>query len=371
MATLHDLHHPHPIIIPPKYNRPNKISMFDSIYQFGDSISDTGNLVIENPIGATNFANYPYGQTIHHPTGRCSDGLLMIDFFAQYFNVPLLMPFLNKQARFHQGVNFAVAGSTALDSASLLSKGVFSPVTNSSLSVQLKWFHSYLDSVCSNTTSQSQCEKKMQRSLFLIETGGNDYNYALLQNKTVEEVKMNMVPEVVGAIKKAVIQIINQTHANHIIVPGNFPIGCLPIYLSSFQSKDQTQYDELGCLKGLNGFAKVHNKALQEAIKEIKEEYPRSKVVYGDYYNALSSVLRDAVALGFDGQNVHNACCGAADHPNHFYLMKMCGSKDASVCSNPARYISWDGIHFTQQAYSLMSDYLLHQILPSFLPYLD
>ncbi|CAO2825401.1 unnamed protein product [Amaranthus hypochondriacus] len=367
MATLHNLHHhPHPIIISPipKHNHPNKISMFDSIYQFGDSISDTGNLVIENPIGAVNFANYPYGQTIHHSTGRCSDGLLMIDFFAQYFNVPLLLPYLDKQAIFHQGVNFAVAGSTALDSASLLSKGVFSPVTNSSLSVQLKWFQSYLDSVCSKTAFE--CEKKMKKALFVIETGGNDYNYALLQNKTIEEVQMNMVPEVVGAIKKAVIQIINQTHSNHIIVPGNFPIGCLPIYLSSFQSKDQTQYDELGCLKGLNGFAKVHNKALQEAIKEIKEEYPTSNVVYGDYYNALSSVLRDAVALGFDGQNVHNACCGATDHPNNFDLMRMCGSKEASVCSNPARYISWDGIHLTQQAYSRMADYLLHQIAPSF-----
>lgn len=83
-----------------------------------------------------------------------------------------------------------------------------------------------------------------------------------------------MVPEVVGAIKKAVIQIINKIHANHKIHPVNIPIGCLPIYLSSIQSKDQTQYHELICLKGRTRFAKVHNKALQEAMKDKKEEYP-------------------------------------------------------------------------------------------------
>lgn len=35
------------------------------------------------------------------------------------------------------------------------------------------------------------------------ETGGNDYNYALVQGKTTEEAH-NMVPEVVEIIKNAV-----------------------------------------------------------------------------------------------------------------------------------------------------------------------
>ena len=35
------------------------------------------------------------------------------------------------------------------------------------------------------------------------EIGGNDYNYALFQGKTIEEVQ-NIVPDVVRAIKEAV-----------------------------------------------------------------------------------------------------------------------------------------------------------------------
>lgn len=55
----------------------------DKIYQLGDSISDTGNFIRESPMGAMSpFASLPYGETFFKKaTGRCSDGLLMIDFF--------------------------------------------------------------------------------------------------------------------------------------------------------------------------------------------------------------------------------------------------------------------------------------------------
>ncbi|XP_060190887.1 esterase-like [Lycium barbarum] len=60
---------------------------FKSIISFGDSLTDTGNL-----IHLSENSNYkqqqivqcgllPYGETFfHHPTGRCSDGRLVIDF---------------------------------------------------------------------------------------------------------------------------------------------------------------------------------------------------------------------------------------------------------------------------------------------------
>ena len=57
---------------------------FDQIYQLGDSISDTGNLILENP--NTRFSHLPYGKSLSKaPTGRCSNGLLMIDYFGTHF----------------------------------------------------------------------------------------------------------------------------------------------------------------------------------------------------------------------------------------------------------------------------------------------
>ena len=50
-----------------------------------------------------------------------------------------------------------------------------------------------------------RCIEKLKISIFMVgEIGRNDYNYALFQGKTMEEVRY-MVLEVVQAIKDAVI----------------------------------------------------------------------------------------------------------------------------------------------------------------------
>lgn len=52
----------------------------DSIINFGDSISDTGNLLRQGGAFATIIGKLPYGETNPAgPTGRCSDGLLIVD----------------------------------------------------------------------------------------------------------------------------------------------------------------------------------------------------------------------------------------------------------------------------------------------------
>ena len=59
-----------------------KVCEFDAIYQLGDSISDTGNLILQNPY--LPFFQLPYGKTyFKNATGRCSNGLLMIDFIGK------------------------------------------------------------------------------------------------------------------------------------------------------------------------------------------------------------------------------------------------------------------------------------------------
>ena len=58
-----------------------KVCKFDGIYNLGDSFSDTGNFIIENP--AVPYAHFPYGETFKKATGRCSNGLLMIDYIGK------------------------------------------------------------------------------------------------------------------------------------------------------------------------------------------------------------------------------------------------------------------------------------------------
>ncbi|KAF5196250.1 GDSL esterase/lipase [Thalictrum thalictroides] len=338
----------------------HRVCPFQSLYNFGDSISDVGNL-IRLPTGArTSAARLPYGETTFHiPTGRSSNGLLMIDYIAMALRLPLLNPYLNRNAPVDHGVNFAVAGSTALDSSFFRARNLHVPASNSPLSTQLNWFRDHLNSVCHNPT---ECAHRLEHALvFMGEIGGNDYNNAFFQGKSMEEIR-TYVPSVVQAIANAVREVIH-AGAVRIVVPGNFPIGCIPIYLTKFQNGDPRAYDDMKCLSGLNEFARYHNDYLQGALAELRREFPNVIILYGDYYNAFESVLRRAPALGFDGANTMKACCGVGGAYN-FDTNRMCGSPGVPVCPNPARRIHWDGIHLTQEAYMHMAQQLLGNLLP-------
>ncbi|KAI8553990.1 hypothetical protein RHMOL_Rhmol05G0061900 [Rhododendron molle] len=338
-----------------------RICNFHRIYQLGDSISDTGNLIRESPMGAASpFSRLPYGETFfHNATGRCSNGLLMIDYIAMSAGLPLLDAYKNTGADFKHGVDFAVAGSTALPVETLADQNILSPVTTSSLGVQLDWMSTHFNSTCD---SGRDCAEKLKDSLFMVgEIGGNDYNYALFQGKSIDEVK-SLVPSVVQAIANAVRRVINHG-AVRVVVPGNFPIGCLPIYLTGFKTNNSTAYDDNNCLRDLNELSKFHNDQVQGAISELNKEFPNAVITYGDYYNAFDWLFRNAAYLGFDASATQRSCCGAGGDYN-FNLGRMCGAPDVPVCRNPDRLISWDGIHLTQKAYKLMTAWLLRDLLP-------
>ena len=82
------------------------------------------------------------------------------------------------------------------------------------------------------------------------------------------------------------------------VVPGNFTIGCLPIFLTALQTNNSAAYDEFHCLKGMNDFAIYYNDQLKQAIGDLIKENPNAVIVYGDYYNAFQSVYRNASILG-------------------------------------------------------------------------
>jgi len=54
----------------------------DRIYQFGDSLSDTGNCLRESYCGSqTKTGKLPYGMNFYqNATGRCSDGFIILDY---------------------------------------------------------------------------------------------------------------------------------------------------------------------------------------------------------------------------------------------------------------------------------------------------
>ncbi|WRX27328.1 hypothetical protein QQP08_019815 [Theobroma cacao] len=264
-----------------------------SIISFGDSLADTGNLVILSQANKPPAAFPPYGETFFkQPTGRFSDGRLVIDFFGH-----IISDFHwyhhkfgagnGRNQKFLKGVNFAVAGATALENAFLAQKGIINPATNVSLGVQ-------------------------------------------------ELMKL-------GAVT--------------ILVPGNLPIGCLPIYLTRFQTSNKQDYGRsTGCLTWLNDFSQYYNGMLKNELNKIRKLHPRANIVYADYYQAAIPFYRSPRQFGFN--STLTACCGGGG-PYNFNLSLGCGSPATTSCGDPSSYVSWDGIHLTEATYGLISKALL------------
>ncbi|XP_071708887.1 GDSL esterase/lipase At1g28570-like [Rutidosis leptorrhynchoides] len=338
----------------------NGTSCFPSIISFGDSLADTGNLKQLALISDQQFPLFlwPYGQNFYnHSTGRCSNGRLIIDFLAESIGLPLVPPFvhdkdIDNSIAFGQGINFAVAGATALDSTVLEARGIVNPVTNASLRVQLEWFKQSLPSICGNA---SDCRKFIGSSLILMgEIGGNDYNYPILEGKSVNEVD-SLVPLVTDSIVSAINELI-EMGAQTLVVPGNFPIGCSSAYLTVCGSDTQEYDPTTGCLIALNEFAEYQNELLQTKLIQIRELHPNVNIIYADYYNAAMQIYRSPDKFGFTNGAL-KACCGGGG-PFNFNSSANCGLESASVCDQSDTYVSWDGIHLTEAAYKLIASNL-------------
>ncbi|KAL1824395.1 hypothetical protein ACET3Z_011173 [Daucus carota] len=304
---------------------------FDKIFQFGDSISDTGNFLVENPLDRS--GRLPYGvSNSNTPTGRYCDGLLMIDYVASAAGLPLLNPYEDTNADFTYGINFAVVGATALSVETLARKNIFGARTNSTLDVQLSWMSRYLSSYCK---SEADCREKLKNSLFFMgEIGGNDFNYAFFGGMTIEEAK-NLVPEVVQTIMNATREII-KLGARNIVIPGNFPIG---YELPTTTFRANSSFDLNHCLRDYNQFSVYYNLQLRVAIVKLQLENPSVAIVYGDLYFAFQRLFSPTIHPGFDPDSLLKACCGTGGDYNFGFTM-FCGNAGVPVSKNQPKRLT-------------------------------
>ncbi|KAI3872862.1 hypothetical protein MKX03_029151 [Papaver bracteatum] len=340
-------------------------SYYKSVFSFGDSIADTGNVLYSQP--DESVGKLPYGETyFHRATGRFSDGRIILDFIAQAVGLPLLPPYLGSSNKdLQQGGNFAVGGATALDDSFFEKRKIVVP-SNASLGVQLKWFKQLLPSLCN--PSSDDCHEYLKTSLILMgEIGGNDYNHPFFQGRGLEEIR-TFVPHIINAISSA-IKVLIKEGAVTFMVPGNFPIGCSALYLTLFKSPNKEDYDESGCIKWLNEFSVYHNKFLLKELAVLSEEYPSVKIIYADYYNVAMKFFKSPELLGFTGGAL-KACCGGKG-PYNCNQYVRCGSVDAKVCEDPSTYVNWDGVHLTEAAYKFLANGLMQENYQFFFPQND
>lgn len=265
-------------------------------------------------------------------------------------HLPFLSPYLRGVgSNFEHGVNFAVGGSTATN---------FTLMNPFHLSAQYGWFQEFRDSVqAAQASGNSRGNPDLnifKDGLYVIESGGNDYNYAYLNvGITRPTILSVLVPAVVQAISDVANKLL-EGGARHMIIFNIPPQGCAAAVLTTNPGL-LLEYDQYGCHTRYNSIAEAHNTQLRQAVDILRGHYTDATIVYADLYAFVRDVQRDPSAHGFQQQNLTHACCGAGGAYNYNPPIR-CGQTGlvagqlvhAGPCPHPNLYTQWDGVHFTE-----------------------
>lgn len=161
---------------------------FSSILVFGDSTVDTGN---NNYIKTLAKGNHlPYGRDFpgQVPTGRFSDGKLVIDFLASNLNIkdtvpPFLDPNLSNEELL-TGVSFASGGSGFDDLTTVVSGAI-------SVSKQIEYFKVYVAKL-KRIAGENRAKQVLGGALVIISAGTNDFLFNFYDIPTIRRSEFNI-----------------------------------------------------------------------------------------------------------------------------------------------------------------------------------
>ncbi|KAK2636635.1 hypothetical protein Ddye_031427 [Dipteronia dyeriana] len=342
---------------------------FNKVFAFGDSFTDTGNAYLLGGLKSTFFGSIlsrfvsPFNSSSQLSGNRQSNGRLVVDFLCDSLNIPYLPPYKQTKVNFSHGANFAIAGATSLSAnffdklknnnnaknANLMWKGI-----PSSFQTQLDWFNKFLQERECNRMTGGACKADMENSLFWIGgMGRNDYARTLGAGSTFQIPRLK---EMTVAYISKFLQTLTQRGAKYIVVQGLPPVGCCPLELYLTKSTDR---DQMGCASVINGIIMAHNELLQRMLLNFQKKNSHCTVVYADYWNAYKTILSNHKKFNFE--QPFTACCGTGGGALNFNSESICGTSGTTACKDPSRYISWDGVHFTEAMHRTIADLFLNQ----------
>ncbi|KAK1693234.1 hypothetical protein QYE76_009931 [Lolium multiflorum] len=308
------------------------------VFNFGDSNSDTGGAVaimgirIAPPEGRAFFG---------HPTGRLSDGRVVLDFICETLNTHHLSPYMKPLGSdYSNGVNFAIAGATATPGD-----------TPFSLDVQVDQFIFYRER-CNDSITRGESApvdpKDFHKALFTLDIGQNDITSIMYLPYDQVLAKL---PHFVAEIRRA-IQTLHKNGARKFWVHGTGALGCLPAKLAIPRDNDGG-LDEHGCLTKFNNAAKKFNELLSEACDDLRWQLKKSSVVFVDMFAIKYDLVANHTKHGIEKPLM--TCCGHGGPPYNYDPKRSCMGVDKDTCKPDDKLISWDGVHFTDAANSLVA----------------
>ncbi|XP_061351608.1 GDSL esterase/lipase At5g14450-like [Gastrolobium bilobum] len=327
---------------------------FPAIFNFGDSNSDTGCMAaafypMASPSGETFF---------HEPAGRASDGRLIIDFVAKHLGFPYLSAYINSiGTSYRHGANFAAGSSTIRRQ----NKTFFDGGSPFVLEIQIEQFNQFkartgkFFTQAKNNSYRKHFPRpeEFANAIYTIDIGQNDIA-AALQNVGGED-SQAVILDIVEYFSNQV-QNLYGLGARTFWIHNTGPIGCLPVAMPMHNANNYTPVagylDQNGCVNYQNDMAKEFNKELKNIVVKLRAMFPDASLTYVDMFSAKYELISNANKEGFVDPS--NICCGYHEDGYHVY----CGNKAmingkeifAGSCEDPSKYISWDGVHYTEAA---------------------
>lgn len=176
------------------------------------------------------------------------------------------------------------------------------------------------------------------------------------------------------------------------------PIGCLAVTLRGIHDPVPAGYlDRHGCVKFQNDMAIEFNKQLKKKVIKLRKQLPLAAFTYIDMFAAKYKLITNNATglLTVEGNgkcekvqenleavsnqceclklfvskfagflNKTEICCGYHENNDHVW----CGNEaiingtkvHAGSCKDPSKYISWDGVHYTEAANRWIADYIIN-----------
>ncbi|XP_019169776.1 PREDICTED: GDSL esterase/lipase At1g09390-like [Ipomoea nil] len=306
------------------------------IFNFGDSNSDTGGYAATHG----QFFGSPNGRVFSgNFSDRMCDGRLIINFLCESLKTPYLSPFLESlTSSFENGVNFAVSGSKTVkkDNEDEL-------FTLSTQVLQFRRFRTISLKLHAAGTKGAFGDMDFEKAMYMIDIGQNDISQAFLEDHLSKPQVISNISSFIFQIKSA-INVLYHAGGRNFWVHNTGPLGCLPYVLTKLGGEVGAQFDEIGCLKSQNEVAQEFNTKLRELCNELRHELNDSMIVYVDIYMIKYSLISNYRLYGFESPLM--ACCGGGGAPYNAKI--FCGQ--GTVCNIGQRFISWDGVHYTDNA---------------------
>ncbi|XVF22441.1 hypothetical protein REPUB_Repub12eG0172400 [Reevesia pubescens] len=329
---------------------------FKAIFNFGDSNSDTGGFWAAFPAQSG-----PWGMTyFNKPSGRATDGRLIVDFLAQALGLPFISPYLQSiGSDFRHGANYATLASTVLlPNTSLFVTGI-SPF---SLAIQLNQMKEFKAKVVEYHSGNKKGATKLPapdifgKSLYTMYIGQNDFT-SNLKAIGIEGVKQYL-PLVISQIAVTVKELYDLGGRTFFVL-NLAPVGCYPAFLVQLAHKT-SDLDKFGCLISYNKAVVDYNNMLKETLSQTRRDLPNASVIYVDTHAVLLELFPHPTSHGL--QYGTKACCGCGGGTYNFHQEVFCGNTKvingtnvtASACKDPNNYVVGMGFMPLKQPTNLL-----------------